>query len=148
MSNVPIRIILVDDHKIVRESWKMLLENNPRFRVIAVCEDGHSAIEEAKKQNPDIMLVDVNMLPVNGFTVTEKVMEINSSIKIIGLSISNQPMYANRMLELGAKGFITKTSPIDEVNHGILEVYKGELYICNEMRKNIPPENKENNNQT
>jgi two-component system invasion response regulator UvrY len=140
MSNVPIRIILVDDHKIIRESWKMLLESNPLFQVITVCEDGQSAIEEARKQNPDIMLVDVNMSPVNGFTVTEKIMETNPSIKIIGLSISNQPMYANRMLELGAKGFITKTSPIDEVNHCILEVYKGERYICNEMKRNIPPE--------
>jgi two-component system, NarL family, invasion response regulator UvrY len=139
MSNPPIRIMLVDDHKIVREAWKMLLENNPRFHVISVCENGQSAIEEAQKLNPDIMLIDVNMSPVNGFTVTEKIMELNLPVKIIGLSINNQSMYANRMFDLGARGFITKTSSLEEVNHGILEVYKGERYMCKEVRKNMLP---------
>jgi two-component system invasion response regulator UvrY len=142
MSNSPIRIMLVDDHKIAREAWKMLLENNPLFQVISVCENGQSAIEEAQKLNPEIMLVDVNMSPVNGFIVTQKIMELNLPVKIIGLSINNQSIYANRMFELGARGFITKTSSLEEINHGILEVYKGERYICNEVRKNMPPENK------
>ncbi len=75
MSNAPIRIILVDDHKLVRQSWKMLLENNPRFQIIADFDNGESAIEEARQLVPDIMLVDINMSPVNGFTVTERLME-------------------------------------------------------------------------
>jgi len=139
MSNPPIRIMLVDDHKIVREAWKMLLDNNPRFQVISICENGQSAIEEAQKLNPDIMLIDVNMSPVNGFTVTEKVMQLKLPVKIIGLSINNQFTYANRLLGLGARGFITKTSSLEEINHGILEVYNGECYICKEVRKNMPP---------
>lgn len=139
MSNDPIRIILVDDHKLVRESWKILLESNPRFRVIADYENGHSAIEDAERLTPDVMLVDINMSPMNGFTVTEQILELLPSIKIIGLSVNNQPKYAVRMIELGARGYLTKTSPLEEINHGILEVYSGEFYICDEVRRQMPP---------
>jgi DNA-binding NarL/FixJ family response regulator len=139
MNTAPIRIILVDDHKIVRETWKMLLDNNQQFYVIAICEDSKSAIEEAQNHSPDVMLVDVNMSPVSGFVLTQKIMEMNPSIKIIGMSISNQPKFAQQMLESGAAGYITKTSSLDEIYHCILEVYKGERYICEEIRKNMPP---------
>lgn len=130
-----IRIILVDDHKLVRQSWKYLLQNNPGFRVIAECENGHSAIEEAERLLPDIMLIDMNMKPMNGFDVTEKIIQKNPSVKIIGLSVNNYPAYATRMLELGARGYLTKTSPIEEINHAILEVYRGTLYVCEEVKK-------------
>lgn len=139
MSNEPIRIILVDDHKIVRESWKILLENNPRFRVIANCDNGYSAIEKAMELSPDIMLVDMNMSPLNGFAVTERVMESASSVKIIGISVNNQPIYALKMFELGARGYLTKTSPLEEIHYGIQEVYRGVIYICEEVRRHLPP---------
>jgi two-component system, NarL family, invasion response regulator UvrY len=138
MSNAPIRIILVDDHKLVRQSWKMLLESNPRFQIIADFDNGESAIKDARQSVPDIMLVDINMSPVNGFAVTERVMETTPSIKIIGLSVNNQPKYAVKMMALGAKGYLTKTSSLEEINHGIMEVHRGELYICEEVRKNMP----------
>jgi len=140
MNTAPIRIILVDDHKIVRESWKMLLENNPQFHVVAVYEDGKTAIEEALKHIPDVMLVDVNMSPLDGFDVTQRTREINSSIKIIGISISNQPAFARKMLALGAEGYLTKTSSLEEIYHCIIEVHNGGRYICEEIRKNMPPE--------
>ncbi len=138
MNNSPIRIILVDDHKLVRESWKQLLENNPRFQIIAECESGETAIEQAKKYLPDIMMVDINMTPLNGFTVTEKITELYPSVKIIGLSVNNQPKYATRMMELGAKGYLTKTSSLEEINHGILQVFNGNTYICDEVRRYMP----------
>ena len=138
MNKEPIRIMLVDDHKIVRKSWKNLLENNPRFQVIADCDNGQTAIEQAEELIPDIMLVDINMSPLNGFTVTERVLETNPAIKIIGLSVNNQPKYAIKMVELGARGYLTKTSSLEEINHGILEVHKGEFYICEEVTRNMP----------
>lgn len=139
MNNHPIRIILVDDHPLVREAWKLLLGNNPRFRVIADLDNGQDGIEQARELIPDIMLVDINMYPVNGFAVTKQVMETHPSIKIIGLSVNNQPGYAYRMTELGARGYLTKTSPIQEISHAILEVHRGEIYICEEIKRNMPP---------
>jgi len=139
MSKEPIRIILVDDHKLVRKSWKTLLENNPRFLVVADCDNGHSAIKQAEDLLPDIMLVDINMSPLNGFMVTEQVLEKIPGIKIIGLSVNNQAKYANKMVALGARGYLTKTSPLEEINQGIIEVHDGNLYICEEVKRHMPP---------
>ena len=125
MSNRPIRIILVDDHQVSRESWTTLLGYEERFIVLHACDNGQEAIELARQLKPDIMIVDVNMYPVNGFEVTRKVLMDNPSIRIIGISINNHPSYANRMLESGARGFITKGTAFEEILKGILEVYGG-----------------------
>jgi two-component system invasion response regulator UvrY len=140
MSSAQIRIILVDDHKMIRESWRTLLENNPRFKVIADCDNGLSAIGQARELMPDIMLVDINMRPENGFDVARHVNREFPSIRVIGLSVNNQPKYAIKMIELGARGYLTKTSSLEEIIHGINEVYNGNVYICEEVRKHMPPE--------
>lgn len=134
MRNEPIRIILVDDHKLVRESWKVLLENNPSFKVIADCDNGQLAIEQTKQLMPDIVLVDINMSPVNGFALTEKLRDIAPATKVIGLSVNNQPKYATKMIELGARGYITKTSSLEEIHRGINRVNDGDVFICDEIR--------------
>jgi DNA-binding NarL/FixJ family response regulator len=87
------------------------------------------------------MLVDINMSPLNGFMVTEKVLEKVPSVKIIGLSVNNQPKYADKMIALGARGYLTKTSPMEEINKGIIEVQNGNLYICEEVKKYMPSAN-------
>jgi DNA-binding NarL/FixJ family response regulator len=125
MSKQPIRIILVDDHQLARESWSMLLGYDDRFAVIHETGNGQDAIDLANRFEPDIMLVDINMEPVNGFEVTQKVLEKNPGVKIIGISVNNHPSYANHMLELGAKGFLTKGSSFDEIIQAIEEVHNG-----------------------
>jgi two-component system invasion response regulator UvrY len=135
----PIRIILVDDHKMMRESCRFLLEQDIRFTVIAECSNGMEAIEQAKKFLPDIMLMDINMSPVNGFEATKQITTIVPSVKVIGISTNNSASYATRMLDNGAKGFVTKTSVFDELKIAIQKVHNGEIYICNEIKK-IPPE--------
>ena len=137
MSETPIRIILVDDHKIVRDSLKMMLHHNPRLRVVADCDNGNTAIEEAERHMPEIMLVDINMSPMNGFELTEKIKEKIPSINIIGMSANNQPTYAIQMIKLGAAGYLTKTSSPSEIIDGILEVRAGNKYICEEIRKQL-----------
>lgn len=139
MINEPVRIILVDDHKLIRESWKMLLENNSGFKVIADCDNGYKAFELSMDLKPDILLVDINMSPINGFTLTEKITNEIPSIKVIGLSVSNQPKYASKMIALGAKGYLTKTSSLEEIQLGIRKVNSGEIYICEEIKSKVAP---------
>jgi two-component system, NarL family, invasion response regulator UvrY len=130
-----IKIILVDDHELIRESWKLLLDNDPRFRVIGQCKSGAEAIEQATKLYPDIMLMDINMPLVNGFEATKKITEAAPSVKIIGVSANNNPRYATKLISLGGKGFVTKTSAFDELKIAIQKVYEGETYICLEIRE-------------
>ncbi|MEI9913150.1 MAG: response regulator transcription factor [Bacteroidota bacterium] len=137
----PIRIILVDDHQLVRESWKLLLTQDHRFEVIAQCSNGEEAIEQAKNLVPDIMLMDINMSPVNGFEATKKITETTPSIRIIGVSANNNPRYATKLLSLGGKGFVTKTSAFGELKTAIQKVYDGEIYLCEEISKISPKDN-------
>ncbi len=139
MKDESIRIMLVDDHPLVRESWKLLLENNPRFQIVADFSNGTDALEQIPLIKPDILLVDINMSPLDGFAVTKTVSTMLPDIKIIGLSVHNQPKYATRLLQMGAHGFLTKTSSLEEINHGILSVYNGRIYICEEIKRNMPP---------
>lgn len=140
MKKTPVKVILIDDHKIIRNLYKNFLESSGQFIIIADFADSIKAIEEIKNLEPDLILVDINMLPVNGFFVTEHLLKHNPSLKIIGLSINNLPSYARRMITLGAKGYLTKTSPVDEVIEGLMEVYNGKNFICAEVRKNMKPE--------
>ena len=137
MNTKPISIILVDDHHLARQSWRMLLSFDSRFSIIHESDNGRDAIEAAQKLCPDLMLVDINMSPVNGFEVVQKVLAQNPSIKIIGISVNNQPSYARRMIDLGAKGFITKGSSFEEIASAIVQVSNGEQYICSELRNSF-----------
>lgn len=132
-----IRVVIVDDHAMMRETWKMIIQRNPLIKVIAECASGEEAIQCAEEIRPDIMLMDINMSPVNGFEATRKISKSWPEVKIIGLSINNQPSYARNMMQLGAKGYMTKNSTSEEMMEAINTVNNGGTYICKEIRKNI-----------
>jgi DNA-binding NarL/FixJ family response regulator len=134
MSSKQIRIMLVDDHRMVRESIALLLSSDRRFSIIKECDNGQDAIEHAVSLKPDVMLLDINMYPVNGFEVAEKVLAENPSIRIIALSVNNQASYVNKMMNLGACGYITKGSSYEEIAKSILEVSKGQKYLSPDVR--------------
>lgn len=132
-----IRLVIVDDHAIMRETWKMILQRHPRITIINECASGEEAIQCASADNPDIMLMDINMTPVNGFEATRKICRANPGIRIIGLSINNQPSYARNMIQLGAKGYVTKNSPSEEMFTAIFTVFDGGVYICKEVKEKM-----------
>ena len=129
-------IILVDDHKLIRESWTFILNSDPRFEVVGETSDAEEAVEIAKLKKPKIVLMDINMTPVNGFDGTKLMRKYSPGSKVIGISMHSMPAYARRMLQLGAMGYITKNSSKDEMIRAIEEVSEGKKYICEEV-KNI-----------
>jgi len=131
-----ISILLVDDHKLIRDSWSFILNSDPRFTVIGETKNGEEAVEIAKTLKPDIVLMDVNMSPVNGFDATEQVIKYSPGSKVIAVSMHSMPAYAKRMMQLGAMGYVTKNSSKDEMIEAIIEVSNGKKYICEEV-KNI-----------
>ena len=137
MKSERIRIIIVDDHPLIRETWKLLLELDERFIVIAECTSGGEAINAADQHAPDIILMDINMHPVNGFEATRKIVKQNPTVKIIGMSVNNQPSYARNMLQLGAKGYVTKNSTKEEMASAIATVHKGGRFICEEVKQKM-----------
>ncbi len=133
---VQITILLVDDHKLIRDSWSFILNSDSRFNVIAETSNGEEAVEIVKSLSPDIILMDVNMAPVNGFDATRQILKISPRSKIIAVSMHTMPAYAKRMMQLGAMGYVTKNSSKDEMIKAIIEVSDGKKYICEEV-KNI-----------
>ena len=133
--STPIRIVLVDDHKLIRDSWKNVFNRDERFEVTGVSSDGVEAFEIITGNPPDIVLMDINMTPMNGLEATRKILEALPHMKIIGISANNNPKYADKMLSLGAKGYVTKTSTFDEVKEAILEVMDGKVFVCSEIQK-------------
>lgn len=131
----PIRIILADDHELIRASWKLLFDKDQRFKIVGQCEDGREAIKQAKKLLPDIILMDINMAPMNGFDATKAIISATPTVKIIGVSANDNPRYATKLLGLGGKGFVTKTSAFEELKTAILKVHAGDIYICEEIKK-------------
>jgi len=131
-----ITILLVDDHKLIRDSWSFILNSDSRFQVIGETSNADEAVEIARTKKPDIVLMDINMTPVNGFEATKLVRKFSPGSKIIGISMHSMPAYARRMLQIGAMGYVTKNSSKDELINSIVEVFGGKKYICEEV-KNI-----------
>lgn len=131
-----ISIIIADDHKLIRDTWSFILNNDERFEVLAECSNGEEAVEMAKQFRPRILLMDINMSPINGIEATQLVRKFAPATRVIGVSMHSQPAYVKKMLKIGALGYVTKNSPIDEMITAIIEVDKGNRYICNEV-KNI-----------
>lgn len=129
-----ITILIVDDHKLIRDTWSFILNSDPRFQVIAETDSGQDAIGLAEANHPDIILMDINMTPMNGFEATKEIRKVSPSSKIIGVSMHSQPAYAKKMLQVGAVGYITKNSSKEEMIGAISEVAQGHKYICNEVK--------------
>lgn len=128
--------MIVDDHTLIRETWSFLLSRNESFEVIAEVGDGQQAIELARDKRPNIILLDINMAPLNGFDILKMIRKLSPGSKVIAVSMHSQPSYAKKMLRLGARGYVTKNSPRQEMLDAINEVYNGQVYICQEV-KNI-----------
>ncbi len=124
-----ITVLIADNNTFMLESLRILLSGPTDIKLIAVAKNGEEAISLAKEFSPDVILMDINMTPVNGFEATRKILKQNPSIKIIGLSMHKEPSYCDNLIRLGAKGFVTKSSHHSEIIAAIREVAAGGKYI-------------------
>jgi DNA-binding NarL/FixJ family response regulator len=131
-----INILIADDHKLIRETWSYILNSDSRFQVIGECGDAQEAVELARTKRPHVVLMDINMTPFSGLEATQRIRKISPGSKVIGVSMHSQPAYAKKMLQMGARGYVTKNSSKEEMIKAILEVNHGNKYICDEI-KNI-----------
>ncbi|MGC4036598.1 MAG: response regulator transcription factor [Chitinophagaceae bacterium] len=131
-----ITILLVDDHKLIRDSWAYILKSDARFSIVGEAGTAEEAVAIAKEKHPGIVLMDINMQPVDGFEATKRIHHHSPESKIIGVSMYSIPAYAKKLLQNGAMGYVTKNSSKEEMIDAIMEVSDGHTYVCNEI-KNI-----------
>jgi len=129
-----ITVLIADDHKLIRESWGFMLSMDPRFNVIALCSNTQEALEITQTLKPNIVLMDINIMPFSGIEATQKICKVSPLSKVIGVSMHAHPAYVKRMLKSGASGYVTKNSSREEMIDAILEIQNGKKYICKEMR--------------
>jgi len=132
-----ITILLADDHRLILESWKYLLENDNRFSVIALADNGKKAVELATTLKPNVVLLDINMKELDGFEATKLIRKCAPGTKVIGVSMHTMPAYAKKMIKFGASGYVTKNSPRGELIQAILDVWEGKMYVCDEIKSII-----------
>ncbi|MCX7965157.1 MAG: response regulator transcription factor [Syntrophorhabdaceae bacterium] len=124
-----IKLILADDHKIVRDGLKALLEKQPDIKVIAEAADGITTVKLAKKLLPDVIIMDIGMKDLNGIDATKKIMEETKGIKVIALSMHSDKRFVIEMLKAGASGYLLKDSAFEELTIAINTVMSGQPYL-------------------
>jgi len=125
-----ISVVLTDDHALVRSGIRRLLEDSNQVSIIGEAESGEEGVRLAQELNPDVILMDVNMPGIGGVEACRRILQRNPKQKIIVLTIHNEQTFPKRMLEIGARGYLTKECGFEEMLSAINQVYKGSAYIA------------------
>jgi two-component system invasion response regulator UvrY len=128
-----IRVVIADDHRLVREAWNLLLSRDKRLSIVAICESGYQVIEACKSLEPHVVLMDINMEPMSGIDATKTIREFSDEIRIIGISVHTDLPYVNALMQAGANGYVTKNSSGEEMIRAIMLVMDGQQYYCKEI---------------
>ena len=130
-------IIIVDDHLIFRQGLKSIITLEIIANVIGEASNGIELIELLSDLKPDLVLMDIDMPRMNGLDATEKALEILPELKVIAFSMFSDEEYYYKMIDRGVKGFILKTSGINELETAIQNVMSGDTYFSNELLRKI-----------
>lgn len=124
-----IKIMITDDHSMIREGLKNLLELEGDIEVIAEAEDGEDCLNKLLTVKPDVLLLDINMPKLNGLEVLKKLKERKSKVKVLVLTVHNETEYLMKAVEIGINGYVLKDSESSELKKAIYAIYDGENYI-------------------
>jgi two-component system nitrate/nitrite response regulator NarL len=130
-----IRLLLVDDHPVVRRGLSSCLALSEQVQVIGEAVDGREAIQKAKDLTPDIVLMDIDMPQINGLTATEMMRRENPNLKVLILSMHHHPEYVLRILQSGARGYVLKEASPEELLRAIETVHKGETFFSSDVAR-------------
>jgi DNA-binding NarL/FixJ family response regulator len=125
-----IRVLLVEDQEIIRQGLKTLLETKPDLRIVGEAENGQQAIEQLaalreQTEFPDVILMDIRMPVMNGVEATNAICQRFPDIKILMLTTFNDTQYVSEALRFGAKGYLLKNTPVDELANAIRSIHQG-----------------------
>jgi DNA-binding NarL/FixJ family response regulator len=128
-----IKILIADDHKIVRDGLRMLVEKQPDMVVVGEAENGRKAVHLALKMVPDVVIMDVTMADLNGIEATRQIHKEQSQIKLIALSMHSDRRFVAGMLEAGASGYLLKDCAFEELALAIQGVMSDRIYLSPEI---------------
>lgn len=124
-----IRVILADDHAIVRHGLSKLIQQEKDMEVIAQARDGHSTVELTRELSPDMVIMDIGMPDLNGIEATRQIVRDFPKVKVIGLSMHSGQKFVSEMLRAGASGYLLKDCALEELTTAIKTVAAGKIYL-------------------
>jgi len=127
-----IKVLLADDHSIVREGLRRIVEESEDMVVVAEASDGREAIHQIRESRPDVAVIDISMPEIDGLEVLQQLQPEYPELPILILTMHEEQQYVVRAIEAGARGYITKKSAPEQLVNAIRKVYAGSLYISEE----------------
>jgi DNA-binding NarL/FixJ family response regulator len=141
-------VLLAEDHMIVREGFRKMLELEDDFEIVGEAQDGRQAVALAKKFRPDVVLMDIAMPLLNGLEATRQILKDFPTAKVLMLSAHSDDAYVNNATESGAMGFLLKQTSAHEVCRAIREIQKGKTFFSPSISKRLDHENKKSSGRT
>ncbi|AXI04746.1 response regulator [Aquirhabdus parva] len=132
-----IKVLVVDDHELVRTGICRMLVDTPEIQVVGEAESGEQAIELARQHQPDVVLLDVNMPGIGGVETTRRLIQSVTGIKVLAVSGLSEEPYPSLLLKAGASGYITKGAPLDEMVRAIRKVMQGGKYFSADIAEQL-----------
>ncbi len=133
------RVLIVDDHPMVTEGIQAILESYDDIVVVGTLCSGQEAVDRVNELAPDVILLDLNMPGLSGLNATEMILEVRPDTRILILSMHDSPEYISTALNHGARGYILKDVPTDEIKTAIETVMAGEEYMCTGAKGALMP---------
>ena len=135
-----VRLLLADDHAMMREGLKSLLGKESDLSVVAEADNGKETLELAQKTGPHVVVMDVAMPDLNGIETTRKLLKVNSNIKVVALSGHANREFVREMLKAGASAYVLKSRAYEELVRAIREVMKGKKYLSPDIAQGVVDE--------
>lgn len=132
-----INVLLVDDHELVRTGIKRILDDVRGIKVVGTSETGEEAIQFCRSNDPDVVLMDMNMPGIGGLEATKKILRVNPDVKIIVLTVHTENPFPTKVMQAGAAGYLTKGAAPDEMVNAIRMVNSGQRYISPEIAQQM-----------
>ena len=143
-----IKIIVVDDHPMVIEGMKAMLNQIRYVELSATASNAYAAMEKVKENQPDLVITDINMPEISGVELTSKLKKEFPNLKIIGMSTFNERSYISQMIQNGADGFLVKSASKDEIEAAISSVLDGKMYLSSDAGMSTAEQNELKNQPT
>ncbi len=131
------RILIVDDHPMMREGMRTAINRESDMQVCGECENGHQAIDAVRKLAPNLVLVDISLPGKSGLELVKDLKAMAPQVAILAISMHDESLYAERMLRAGASGYITKQRPPEELVKAIRQVLANNVYVSREVSQNL-----------